>query len=340
MTSRAHELYKQIVESDERAAMLTAMVSDKRTESEFLEFKGAGRIEKKEIREYWSKTLSAFANTDGGVLIWGISTTRIPNPDDPDGEIDAASGFDLAKNPVTFVQRLKDLLLEACVDPVQGVELLAVEKEADKSGFVVCLVPQGRHKPYRAMGVRHAPYFQRVGDNSVGISHSLLRSLFYPTSNASLCVESKLQKFHPTPDDHDLRRAYCSLSNKGTATARDIFVRWDDWVPDGIVEASFPWETGWSPRLDSKDRPVGVTYDEPLHPGKEVQMCCLRFHCYGAFLTDNTSDPYPTVSDNVTGKLTFFVADHPAQTFPVDFSYTDIRIGNREKRFDPVAEGD
>lgn len=127
------------------------MTSEK-AETEYLEFKG-GRIQDdpSAVKRFWSQAISGFANTEGGVLIWGIRATRIEHPDDRSRKIDAASELDLVPQPATFVQLLKDVLLEACVEPVQGIELAGVDAgNGDGKGFVVCLIPEGKHKPYRA----------------------------------------------------------------------------------------------------------------------------------------------------------------------------------------------
>ena len=56
---------------------------------------------------------------------------------------------------------------------------------AEVPGCVVCLIPEGKNKPYRAKLVDEK-YFMRAPDRMEVIPHSLLRSLFYPTSAPEL----------------------------------------------------------------------------------------------------------------------------------------------------------
>ena len=113
MPSRAHEFFRQIVDGDNPAQFLQELVDSRRPENEFLEFKGASRIQQKQVREFWSQALSGFANTEGGVLIWGVRAARIQSPDEPSRRIDVASEHDLVPHPTAIVQSLKVLLLEA-----------------------------------------------------------------------------------------------------------------------------------------------------------------------------------------------------------------------------------
>lgn len=79
--SRASELYHKIVgDPATSVTLLENMVTRRQAEDDYLEFKGAGKIPNHLIKEYWSQVLSGFANTEGGVLIWGIRAGRVEHP--------------------------------------------------------------------------------------------------------------------------------------------------------------------------------------------------------------------------------------------------------------------
>lgn len=223
MPSRAHEFFRQIVEHGNPARFLEEMVHSKRPENEFLEFKGASKIQRKQVKEFWSQALSGFANTEGGVLIWGVRADRVQSPDDPSRRIDVAHDLDLVPNPTTFVQSLKDLLLEAVIEPLQGIDFADFNAQCGgEEGFVVCLIPEGDHKPYRGLLASPAQYYQRIGDNFVVIPHSLLRSLFYPRITPILSI-SIVAKSHA--DEHGASVTFeGEIGNAGKGTARDICV--------------------------------------------------------------------------------------------------------------------
>ncbi|WP_406699173.1 ATP-binding protein [Singulisphaera sp. Ch08] len=118
--SLARDLFDRIVNGDS-LAILRAMVEGepRAVESEWLEFKAfpwndfldpmkgydpKNLKEKKKdfIKETWSQVLSAFANTQGGVLIWGIHAAK------RDG-VDEAFSFQLVPNPKALATRLMEL---------------------------------------------------------------------------------------------------------------------------------------------------------------------------------------------------------------------------------------
>jgi hypothetical protein len=102
-------------------------------------------------KSQFSRALSGFANSDGGVLIWGIVT---------DNEERAAS---LA--PITgcreFQARLKKSLLNAVQPVVDNVRIEVIPTgENSDIGFVICLVPASDKAPHRAM-LANREYYKR-----------------------------------------------------------------------------------------------------------------------------------------------------------------------------------
>ena len=214
MASRASILFDQIVNDPNPVAFIEKMVADHLPETEYLDFKTSGGDT--DNKKNWSVALSGFGNTEGGVIIWGIDARGIPSPDGSGRKIDAASACKPVDYPATLAQLLKDVQLQAVVEPLTGVEIRYWEKVAGK-GYVVCLVPEGGHKPYRADLESSHQYWQRVGDKFALLPHSLLRSLFYPVTQAVLRMT--------------VRRVtgsapyICTFSNEGTATAEAVRFR-------------------------------------------------------------------------------------------------------------------
>lgn len=224
--SRAHRLFDQITNSSDPTRLLKECVDQHRSEDDFLEFKGAGKIKDAGVKEHWSQALSGFANTEGGVLVWGIRAASIHGRN-----VDAAIALDLAPDPEALKQQLKDVALAATVDPVPGVRLehYCVGQNT-REGFVVCLVPEGPRKPYRAEMHPMKQYYQRVLDRFCVIPHPLLRSLFYPRSFPAFSVTISHRSRSTEMSNNDPRTSQWNsifdmfIENTGTASARELFI--------------------------------------------------------------------------------------------------------------------
>lgn len=208
--SRATLLFQKIVVTPDPVAAIEQMVADHEQEAEYLDFKTEGA--EKDNRDNWSVALSGFANTEGGVIVWGIDCRK----NDINGTmVDCANDRKPVRNPVQLVQQLRNWLIAATIDPVRGVDIRHYPK-ADGTGYVVCLIPQGSNPPYRATLEKSNQYWQRSQDKFVLISHHLLRSLFYPRTAPKLTLEAERR--------HD-GGINISLLNTGTASAEDVALK-------------------------------------------------------------------------------------------------------------------
>lgn len=81
--------------------------------------------------------------------------------------------------------------------PLGKVEIIPIPlKGGAKEGFVVCYIPEGSQKAYKAMKAKY-PYYFRVGSDAVEISSGWLRQLFYPAIHHKLSLHIGAQKTVP-----------------------------------------------------------------------------------------------------------------------------------------------
>src|SRR5258706_7380741 len=124
MATRPQAVFDSIQRAENPFAEVQKFIINRVSEDEFLEFKG-GRSEENSVKKYWSQALSGFANTGGGILIFGIETDKVAQPDGG-RKIDTAVGEDLVSNPNQLIQLLRDVRLSATTDLAQGVDYLPV----------------------------------------------------------------------------------------------------------------------------------------------------------------------------------------------------------------------
>jgi hypothetical protein len=217
MAHRARVLFDEIFQSSDAVAYIRAMVDRQEPENDILEFKGMDKLELNDqaVKEYWSKALSGFTNTSGGVIIWGVDARK-----DPKTKIDGASALALCPNVKALTEVLKGCLLQATNDVVEKVQIHPITFEQSGGGVVVVWVGEGTNKPYRADLDKSRQYYMRVEDKFCMIPHALLRSLFYPRLSSKLEAVIKIDAAgKPLTFEFGI-----ALTNKGTATARDVMI--------------------------------------------------------------------------------------------------------------------
>jgi hypothetical protein len=211
-TDRARLFFDAILAADDPFARVSAFVnsSPPTYETEWLDFKSGGASAEKAAHKIWSESLSAFANTEGGVLLWGLDCRR------DDSGVDQVVGKSLVAEPEAFVSKLRSMLSQMNSPPVAGVHIDSVpDPEDGNRGYVVCYIPESANKPHRAE-LAGRNYYLRIGDSSVVPPVSLLRSLFFPGSKTSFTLKARKSR-----STGGMR---FELLNTGTVSAEDVMV--------------------------------------------------------------------------------------------------------------------
>jgi hypothetical protein len=254
--SQAEAFYRKIIRAKARAFAYLQKLSDpaeETEENEWREFKGASFIDaplpagddvQKErrrrdvlVKKYWSENLAAFANSGGGVLIWGIKAPA-----------KFAAGTDLAKDASKLADRLQELANQAVDPPVSGVEFRAVLRPRGAGdGFVVCYVPQSEFSPHRAMWADRE-YYLRFQDGNHSMSTAVLRRMFYPRV-APLIVPVVYAQMQPARAGAHLD-VRVDLRNRGLGSAENVMVHFKPFV--GQPCATYPSDM-WTREINTQN---------------------------------------------------------------------------------------
>lgn len=172
--SRAQDLFDRLRRNG--VAALNELIADREAESLFLDFKrspgnGVAIQLAPEDNKNLSKAISGFANSSGGVVVWGVDCRR-----------DNATGNEVAaKHPLVDAQgfntKLQAAISRTTVPPHPGVEVVAFEDASgNPAGYVAVFVPQSLIGPIRSVVTNH--YHVRTGSDFGLVSHDVLAGMF------------------------------------------------------------------------------------------------------------------------------------------------------------------
>ena len=148
------------------------LISEKTKEGLYLEFKTKKDRSNGKLGDWdksqFSRALSGFANSDGGVMIWGIATNKREEACD----LKPISGIH------EFLAGLKKSILHSTQPVVDGVLLEAVSSaENSEEGYLKCFIPSSYKTPHRAM-LAEREYFKRTTEGFYRLEHFDLDDMF------------------------------------------------------------------------------------------------------------------------------------------------------------------
>jgi len=165
---RAEDLFQSI-----NLESIVRFVEDGQEEHLHLDFKTADPRLSRDDRKNLAEAVSGFANSDGGVIVWGVDA-RSGGPD----------GADLARqlkpiDPLSvFMGQVNSMTGEAANPTVDGVKHrpFLVSEEEDR-GYAATLIPASDSGPHMAK-LGHDRYFKRSGSRFVRMEHFDIEDMF------------------------------------------------------------------------------------------------------------------------------------------------------------------
>lgn len=170
--------------------------------------------------------LSGFANSVGGVLIWGIKAKKeIPTKLCP------------FKHYRRFEADLMSMVGEWVYPSVDGLETKTIESsDAPGKGYVMALIPKSNKTPH--MNRRTKAYYNRNGSSFCAMEHYQVEDMFGRRPKPKLEIYSSKIKESDQKDSYTIN---LEIVNIGRGTARDVYCgikticgKVNDWVESAL----------------------------------------------------------------------------------------------------------
>jgi hypothetical protein len=179
------ELYHQI--RRDGAAAIDALVEQKVSESVTLEFKRKARADRPEFerpdKQNLGQVLSGFANSAGGLCIWGIEGAK-----GEDG-IDCAQSTQPIIDIARFATEAKTLAAQYLMPRFEGIAIEPVLANADStSGYLLVCVDRSNRRPHRSEAPDDKRYYKRAVDSFFAMEHYDIEDAFRRRSAPELSL--------------------------------------------------------------------------------------------------------------------------------------------------------
>lgn len=262
------EYYFEKWSSDPKAAhaFISSQIDDPTTdlvESSWLDYKDGSSLwfknkmpvsldeRRGEIMRQLGEYISAFGNTSGGLLIWGIlSPNRIP----------VKSSY--CQDVGAHVAICESLFREATDPPVSGVRFLAIPNPGKKpKGYVVALIPKSEHGPHRSNVKPERTFWMRTSDSCDPIPTGMLRTMFYPKIEPYCKLEATCTILDGGSEGYIRPSIAFRIVNIGNASAERPVIALNQMIWG--YSAEFHSLTGWT--FSNNERVFRSP--ETIHPG-------------------------------------------------------------------------
>lgn len=219
------ELIADLRERGEGA--INRWIAEQRSESLYLDCKlkensATSSLDKNDKRNL-VRSVSAFANSEGGILIWGINARK-------QGEVDAMVEKRPIANLRAFRSQVEQTLAETIAPPIPGLDYIEILAEgSSQAGFLAVIVPLSDRRPHMSSHSAASGYYFRNGHQSCLMAASQVRDQMMRQKVPKLDLEWEARI--PTQQ--------ISASNRGSRTiplSIDLILR-----NDSLVSARFPY---------------------------------------------------------------------------------------------------
>ncbi len=214
------ELWREL--NEEGLATIQRFANEHVPETQTLEFKcaegDAAPLTKGDLQNL-GRSISAFANTDGGVLVWGVDS-RPPRSDE-----DAVV---IGLKPIAGVARFHADLLDKVgaivTPPVSGLETVCLHEGDAGKGYVAVCVPSSRNAPHMSLAKDHHRYYLRSGASTLPMPHRQVEAMILAREGPILAIELNCRLRRNSKERKTLICVEAYVKNKGFGAAENLSI--------------------------------------------------------------------------------------------------------------------
>lgn len=216
-----------------------------------------------------AKAVSGFANSSGGVLIWGIQdSTMSPKP---------------INQVAQFVQSLLDLaphLTDPIVQDIDGEWITSDEQ----GGFGIIYVPESVLPPHRVIlnnaNVKNK-YYIRSGSSFMVATHTQLEDMFGRRPKPSLSLSTRLVLYNRSSVRSFSVNVFVGIENKGRGSAKSPFLAVKVNPPYEVNRHGIDGNGGFgleeiASSSDIEEKMYGASANTVIHPGTVRDVALVR----------------------------------------------------------------
>lgn len=239
-----------------------------------MDFKAAGAIDRAKTDEI-SKDISAFANSDGGVIIYGITEKD-----------HVASEKSFIDGNVYTKEWLEQIINSKIYRPIEGITIFPLREHNNisKSIYVV-RIPRSNMTPHMAADHR---YYKRQNFKNVPLEEYEVRDLFGRKANSSLKIDGCGLHYISRPNKIGFSTYVFNTSN----IVEPVY-KVNVYLTGSIIDNFKDMELSWQPleeRLHKtilfKKIKLTAVGDNPLFPNESMDMCRFEINSPHGFSED------------------------------------------------------
>jgi hypothetical protein len=319
--SPAYKIFERFVNGDIKE--IENLKSNNESESLYLDFK---LFRGDNWKNTYSKAASAFANSEGGVLVWGVDCRQ------KDG-IDIVQDVIPIRNITKVKSNLDNYTSCATAPGIVGSENFVITA-ADDTGYIVSYIPKHDGMPIMAMGNDQHNFYYRASSSSLPMEQYMLADRFSRRPQPKLCLVFDVNISENYPGEKTEISIRVNLHNlgKGIALYSAAYISADAYIRDHWSSNALHYAGG---NIYDNEIICGYTYEANpnyvIYPNEKRGLAQIRFE-----ISDSVENRLKLNTINQLRGTDYTKVDTSDTPIPKDFTfkyslYADGFVGEGQK---------